>query len=74
VVNTDIKLISKLPRKWDQILYDFFKGAYSKSHIRNVVVGNRNNIKILEQAVILAEEHQKHLLTIKNKIMNLNNN
>ena len=72
MVNTETKLIKNLPRKWDDILAQMFNGIYTKSHIRNVVSGNRNNIEILESAISLAQQYQNKLKSIKDKIENLN--
>lgn len=72
MVNTDKKILKKLPRKWADTIYDHFHGMYSKGHIRNVVNGNKNNIEIFEQVLALAEEYQKKLQSIKEKIDNLN--
>jgi hypothetical protein len=73
VVNTDKrKIITKLPRKWADTIYDHFNGRFSKVHIQNVMYGFRNNIEIFEQAIKLAEEHQNRLNSIKEKLNNLN--
>lgn len=71
MVNTDNRLIKMLPKKWDDILVDKFNGQFTKSHIRNVVSGNRKNIDIFESAIQLAEQYQSRLQSIKEKLENL---
>ena len=48
------KLIENLPDNWLELLAAQFR--FSKSHLRNIVYGFRNNEDVLKAAVSIAEE------------------
>ena len=56
------KLRKRLPKGWMGTLAK--KTGYNQYHICNVLHGTRNNMGIIEQAVILAEEHSNFLKSI----------
>lgn len=64
-------LLRSLPRKWEDMVAKRCRKLYSKSHIRNVIEGRRNNLEILQMTIDIAFEHKKRQEQIDRKIQKL---
>lgn len=59
----NLKLLRKyLPKNWAEIIAE--RHGVAASHVRNVMVGNRNNIEIANSIIELAFAHKKKMQAI----------
>ena len=63
------KLKKLLPKKASSKIAE--KCDVSESYVRKVLSGNADRLDVIDQAILLAEDHQKKLILRSEKISNL---
>jgi hypothetical protein len=70
MTKVELKLLrKKLPREAIKNLAKEFE--VTEAHIRLILNGERNNLNVINVAIIMAEEHQEYLKNLSNKIKKL---